>query len=138
MSYATAQDMADRFGTDEMVRVSATGDELPDAPDEARIQVALDDATAIVEGYLRARYLLPLSPIPREMVRATCVIARVDLNTGDGKVPTKEMLDDRAAVMLSLEAIAGGTVRINAPTTGSSSGARVRDRRRELTGLGLP
>lgn len=138
MAYATLTGMVDRYSRTEMIRLSAISDELPDEPVESRVMVALDDATGLIDSYLRRRYLVPLSPVPREIVRACCVLARYDLQLGDGKTPTEEALTERRQIERWLESLRDGEARLDAPTIGTTTGARMRDRPRVFTGQGLP
>lgn len=133
MAYATVSDMVSRFGQAEMIRLSASGPDLPGAPDAARIGVALDDATALIESYLRARYLVPLNPVPREVVRACCILARCDLQQGGEGVPSDEVRRERDATLKWLESMASSEGKLDAPAAPMASDARTRDRARFLT-----
>ena len=55
MSYATSADLLTRFGEGELLRLAMTpSGEL----DQATLQLALDDASALIDGYLgNAAYL---------------------------------------------------------------------------------
>lgn len=58
MSYATEQDMRERFGERELVQLTdQTGRGVVDT---AVLDRALADADRIIDSYLRARYTLPL------------------------------------------------------------------------------
>lgn len=138
MAYATAADMIARFGETEMIRLSATGDMLPSVPDAARIGVALDDATAVIESYLRQRYALPLNPVPREILRCCCILARFDMAQGGDKVPSDEMTKAREAELTWLADMGSSEGRLDALPARAASGARVRDRARLIDGLALP
>ena len=68
MTYATRDDLTERYGADEVgQRESALP---PGATDRA-----LADAAAAIDGYLAARYLTPLSPVPATIARLACDIA---------------------------------------------------------------
>lgn len=138
MAYATVNDMVQRFGETEMIRLSATADTLPVEPNAARIQVALDDATAVIETYLRQRYALPLSPVPREITRACCILARFDLSQGDGKVPSEEVKEQAMQVRAWLDGLSNSDGKLAAAPAASITDARVQDRDRAFRGVGLP
>jgi len=137
MPYASVADMVGRFGEVEMIRLSAMTLDLPVAPDATRIGLALDDATALIDSYLRIRYALPLSPVPREILRACCILARFDLSHGADKVPTKEMMAERDGIIAWLEAMGSSEGRLDAAPARAASDARVRDRAREVSSEGL-
>jgi phage gp36-like protein len=77
MPYLTSADLRTRFGAQEI-------DELSDplrtgTPDESVLTRAINDAGALADGYLAARYTLPLTYTP-EMVASWCAdIARYRL-----------------------------------------------------------
>ncbi|MCP2041776.1 phage gp36-like protein [Neisseria sp. HSC-16F19] len=79
MSYATVEDMAARFG--ESVLIQLTDLARRGQVDTAAAQMALDDATAEMDGYL-ARYTRPFATVPRILTVYCCDIARYRLATG--------------------------------------------------------
>lgn len=131
MGYATVQDMIDRFGETEMIRLSQPEDRTAEAVLAAKVETALADNSGLVDDYLRALYRTPLSSPPESVVRAVCVLARYDLAKGERTEPTEQMRLDRKEVIGWLEGIAAGEVKIDAPSAGSPGaghGARVSDR----------
>lgn len=133
MAYATAADMVARFGEEEMIRLSSQDGALTAAPNGAVIQVALDDATAVIESHLRTRYLLPLNPVPREVVRCCCILARCDLAQGGGKAPSDEMRRERNDALAWLRDMASSEGKLDAPPAATAAAARVTDRERLFT-----
>lgn len=78
MTYATQQNLIDRFGEDELIQLTDRAG--LDAIDATVISRALGDADATINGYLAARYTLPLSsPVPEILERLACDIARYAL-----------------------------------------------------------
>ena len=78
MSYATKQDLIDRFKEPELIQLTdSSGD--AGAIDDTVLSRALDDADAEIDTYLVARYALPLPTVPRVLVNAACDIARYRL-----------------------------------------------------------
>ena len=75
MAYATLQDLIDRYGASEITSLadrSGSGD-----PDQATVAgKAIGDASELIDGYIGGRYQLPLSPVPGNILRACCDIAR--------------------------------------------------------------
>lgn len=127
--YATVTDMISRYGEVEMIRVSVADGEIPDAVVPDRIEGALDDASRLIDSYLRVRYGTPIQPPPSEVVRAACVLARYDLAHGGQREPTEQMRLARKEVREWLDSIAAGDAALEgiAPLAGSG-GARTSDR----------
>lgn len=74
--YATLSDMQTRYGEDLLRVASKPGTvEL----DTAAVQLAIDDAASIIDGYLAGRYPLPLAHVPTALVPICCDIARYRL-----------------------------------------------------------
>lgn len=78
MSYATKQDMTDRFSETELIQLTDRTGTL-DAIDDTVLARAIDDADAEVDAHLQARYSLPLASVPRILINAACDIARYRL-----------------------------------------------------------
>jgi len=89
--YATVAQMIERFGETEMIRLSEQEDRTAIVVNSAKITTALDDATALADTYLRARYTLPVATPPLDLVRAICILARFDLAQGERTEPTEQM-----------------------------------------------
>lgn len=73
MAYCTRQDMIDRYGEQELIEL--TDDNDSGAINDTVLTQAIDDAEAEINGYLN-KYSLPLSVVPRNLLRANCDIAR--------------------------------------------------------------
>ncbi len=73
MAYATRQTLVDAFGEDQL-RELADRNRDGDA-DDAVIDRALAAADAEIDGYIAARYALPLTEAPVRLVDAAAVIA---------------------------------------------------------------
>ncbi|MFM2056044.1 MAG: hypothetical protein RLY71_429 [Pseudomonadota bacterium] len=74
MTYATQQDLIDRFGAVELAQL--TDEAAGQAIDAAKVAQALADADAEIDGYLGVRYALPLATVPALLERLACDIAR--------------------------------------------------------------
>ena len=79
MSYATVNDMTERYG--ESVMIGLTDLNRAGVIDASKAELALEDASAEIDGYL-GRYQLPLSPVPKILTVYACDIARYRLATG--------------------------------------------------------
>jgi phage gp36-like protein len=74
MSYATYEDLLANFGEQELELV--TDRDRDGSPDDGVIDDGLQFADDLINGYLRSRYDLPLSSVPRNIVGIACDIAR--------------------------------------------------------------
>ncbi|PKG72986.1 DUF1320 domain-containing protein, partial [Shewanella sp. GutCb] len=73
--YASSAQMVARFGEDELVSLTDR-DGTAGAIVARVLDVALNDATALINGYLAGRYTLPLPTPPAMLERLCCDIAR--------------------------------------------------------------
>lgn len=143
MAYASVQDLIDRFGSTEIIRLSRPEDRTAETVDGAKVQTALVDASSTLDGYLRDRYVLPIADPPKDIVRAVCVLARHDLASSGRSDPTDQMVEARKEVIAWLKAISDGIVRLDAPKAGAQdgnpngSGARISDREKTFSGDNL-
>jgi phage gp36-like protein len=138
--YATAADMIARYGEEEMIHLSVAPGQLDGPPDLVAIENALVDSSALIDSYLRRRYLAPLvTPIPAEIARAARVLARYDLAHGEQKTPTEQMRLDRKEVLAWLEQLASGAAQLDGVPLagGAGAGARVKDRPRAFSDCSL-
>ena len=131
--YATVDHMVTRFGEVEMIRLSVADGPTPDAIIPDRIESALVDASVQIDTYLRVRYAVPVVPVPEELVRAACLLARFDLAMGGDREPSEQMRLARKEVLAWLADIGAGRADLAgvAPAGGAASGgsgARVSDR----------
>jgi len=79
MGYANAQQMIDRFGEQELIQLTDRANPPLNTMDDAVLAAALDDADAEINGYLQARYTLPLASVPLNIARMARDIARYRL-----------------------------------------------------------
>lgn len=103
-AYCTPQDLVDRYGEDELFQLAPGAGR----PDDARVQRACDDAGDLVDGYLRPRLTLPLSSVPRILVRLSAAIARYDLHLGGDRQPTDQVKAERDQAIAFLRDVAAG------------------------------
>ncbi len=113
MAYCTKQDMLDRFGQDEIIKL--TDRDNLGVINDAVLTLAIDDAGAEIDGYL-SKYLLPLANVPEVLVRNCCDIARYFLY--DDAAP--ERVEKRyEAVRLFLTNVAKGAISLGLDSTGA-------------------
>ncbi len=73
MPYATPDDLAVRYGADQLIDL--TDRDADGLADDPQIAQALEDASYEIDGYLAARYRMPLPTIPPLLARIACDIA---------------------------------------------------------------
>ncbi|WP_444452037.1 gp436 family protein [Rhodobacter capsulatus] len=135
MTYATQQQMIDRYGTSALVMLTDRAEFATGVIDAAMIDRALADADAMIDGYLRGRYdTVPLDPVPPQLPPIAQALAywSLHLTEPDGKTKADydtalRMLKDIADGRLKL-AVAGAE-----PQTTAASGVRMTDRSRPLS-----
>ncbi len=130
MSYATPQDMIDRFGNVELIRLTTPSDQDMDVVNEDAVQRALDEASAQIDTYLRKRYQVPLDLTTPEIRRACCMMARYDLSMGDNREPSEQVRLAFKQVIDWLQLIAKGDVLLDLTevASGDDSYAQMADR----------
>lgn len=131
MTYATQQDLIDRFGNTELIQLTDKVNRPATTIDATPVARALTDAAALIDGYLGKLYRLPLSAVPPVLTKNACDIARYYLH---GKAAEKDgpvaiaygeatgWLKDvsKGLVTLDVEGVApaqtgGGSVKASAP-----------------------
>lgn len=107
MAYATLDDLVARFGEQELIdqtdRVSGTN------VNTEVVTRVLDDASAILDGYLAGRYALPLATVPALLVGLCCDLARYALYPDAAPDLVKERYQNALKL---LARIADGTLQL--------------------------
>lgn len=137
MPYATQSDLAARFGEAELIQqtdLTGTG-----AVNSQAIADALTDASALIDGYVSARYSLPLAVVPGLLVGVCCDLARYALYI-EAVPPIVQQRRDQA--IATLRDISLGKLRLevggDAPSVPAPSGlAQVVQAGRKVFGGGL-
>lgn len=80
MSYASVQDMINRYPNRDLVQLT-NEDPAATTVNAAPITLALADASAEIDGYIEARFTLPLSDAPAVLNRLATDIAMYRLQT---------------------------------------------------------
>lgn len=115
MSYATLNDMYARYSQSDLhtlidVKIdnsfTLSSEELTDARHRL-LQIALDDVTATIDGYIDGRATLPLKTVPTVLIRVACVLARFSLEEGQA---TEKATKDKEDVIRLLEKVSAGDI----------------------------
>jgi len=80
MSYATPQDMINRYPNRDLVQLT-NEDPTITTINTTALQQALDDASAEIDGYLGGRFTLPLTDVPDVLSRLSCDVAMYRLQS---------------------------------------------------------
>lgn len=105
MAYATQQDMETRFGLAELVQL--TDDDNTGEVVQSKLDTALADADQAINGYVAKTYAVPLTPVPSQVTRWACDIARYFLHRdGVPELVEKNYKD----ALVALKDVAKGTL----------------------------
>lgn len=138
MTYATLQQLTDRYGARMLVALTDRGAVATGVIDAAVIARALADTDAMIDSYLAGRYALPLAEVPPALadIAQALAIWKLHPHQPDAKIE----LDYKEALR-TLREINSGAVRIPVaalePAGTGGSGARITDRERPLTAENL-
>lgn len=130
MSYAALADLVERYGEDEILRLSdreGTGEINDDI-----VNKALEDATAEIDTYLSGRYNLPLSPVPKVIKRLACDIARYLLWEDRASEEVRKRYED---VKRMLEQMANGLIVLPGYANGASGTMKLAPARKRDWGM---
>lgn len=134
MPYASLALLTERYGERMLVEATAHAATVPGEIAADLVERALADADATVDGYLAARYALPLASVPPQVAVLAQEIAIYKLHrfTPEDKIKT-----EYEAAIATLRDIAKGVVRLPVagiePETSGSEGVMVTDRARPFT-----
>lgn len=105
MNYATLADLETLYGSAELVELTDRADPPEGVVDEAVIDEALTTASAEIDGFLRARYALPLAGDPSPLLRTLCAdMARFKLYKSRATEEVRQRYDDAIARLKDLSA----------------------------------
>lgn len=116
MTYATQQNLIDRFGEDQLTQL--TDRDGLGVINATVVSRALGDADAEINGYLSTRYTLPLSPVPAVLEKLACDIARYRLFEDAAKDIVKERYEN---AIRFLKDVVSGKVTLGVDGSGESA-----------------
>ena len=121
MAYATTEDLIKAITREKVTLYSDDGS--TGGVNEPNVARAISDADAVIDGYLRSRYTVPLeAPVPA--IIATISVDLAALNLAQRRYPDKlseAMSERRANAMRILERIASGTITLPITLTQSDA-----------------
>ncbi len=134
MAYVTLSQLQDRYGDALLVSLTDRAAVPTGSIDTDVVDRAIADASAQIDGYLAARYALPMASVPALLVDLTAALTIWKLHLYD---PPQKMRDDRDGALKMLENIARGLVTLEIagvePEGSGSGGVQITDRERPLT-----
>lgn len=135
MSYATLQQLIDRYGRDMLVALTDRLDPPAGAIDEEIVARALSGADALIDGYLAGKYALPLAVTPPVLVPIAQALAIYDLHVTE---PEKKVQNDYDNAVKRLAEIAKGVIQLTdaagiEPAAPQGGGVQITDRERVFT-----
>lgn len=132
MTYATAQDLTDRFGATELIELTDRAN--TGAIDTTVLGRALADADAEINGYLASRYTLPLASVPPVLVAKASDMARYYLYDVRVTEAVKARYDDAVKYLQSLPKglVSLGLDPVNVPVA-DAGGVQIQANARVLT-----
>lgn len=139
MSYATLDNLIDRFGRDLLLQITDRADPPAEDIDADVVARALLDTDEFINGFL-GRYKTPLAEVPGLLTDLAQVIAIYKLHRYQ---PDPKIVEDYKDALRALRDIASGAIRLAVSETGAEpeaakvTGIRVSDRVRPLTAENL-
>lgn len=134
MSYATLDILTDRYGARMLIMLTDRSETPTSEIDMDVVSRALTDTDAVIDGYIAAKYTVPLSEVPPLIVDLAQAITIYKLHT---TATDPKIEEDYKAAMKTLGHIAEGKVRLpiagKEPSGAGGTGARVTDRERPFT-----
>lgn len=138
MSYATQADLTERYGEAMLIDLTDRADPPAGAVDAAVVADALINTDALIDGYLKNRYALPLAATPQLLIDLALPIALYKLHRNQA---SDKVIKDRDDAVATLRAIAAGTVRLDVagvePAASIATQVKTSDRERDMTPCNL-
>ncbi|OOF45616.1 hypothetical protein BKK51_05900 [Rodentibacter trehalosifermentans] len=113
MNYASVDDFVLRVG--EVQAIELTDRDLLGEVNENLLEVALADSSSQIDGYLAARYTLPLATVPQNLVRLCCDLTRYRLASMSQVEITDEIIERYKLSLKELQDISTGKVSLGLP-----------------------
>ncbi len=110
MAYCTQAELVERFGTNFLIELSDRGDTPAVAIDSDLITRAISDADAMIDGYLKPIYSLPLVSTPNQITDLSLSIA---IYKAHGNVVSDKIKEDYKTALMQLKDIGMGRIKLD-------------------------
>ena len=118
--FATLEAMTEKFGERELIGLTDNEKPYQDVINMDKLNAAMDEANSEIEGYIAARYSLPLQTVPPFLKSLACHMARYHACTGtmSDNDPIKTRYEN---AVKSLKEISKGTIALGGSPVGEST-----------------
>jgi phage gp36-like protein len=134
LPYCTLQQLTDRYSLAMLVEISDRGETPTGTVDAALIDRAIADADALIDGYLKTRYALPLAAVPALVTDLSLIIS---IYKAHAHVAAEKITKDYEGALRTLRDIASGMIRLDVagaePATSGASEVRTNEPHRPLS-----
>lgn len=124
MSYATLNELKASYAKQFLIRISNFVDENAfDEIEDDNCQKALDDASALIDGYLMGRYATPVSPVPAYFKPDTMAISvglLVERKGYSKDTSDEKVVETKDAILKKYFAISEGKIDLVIPSGGAT------------------
>ncbi|SMH42479.1 gp436 family protein [Mesorhizobium australicum] len=110
MSYSTQAQLVERYSEKMLIDISDRGETPTGEIDAALIARAIADADALIDGYLKVRYALPLADVP-DLVRDLSLA--ISIYKAHAHVAAEKITADYKDALKTLEQIARGLIQLD-------------------------
>ncbi|WP_425099138.1 gp436 family protein [Tropicibacter sp. S64] len=126
MAYSTQADLEKHYGTALLVNLTDRGELASGVIDADVVTQAIADADAMIDGYIKTRYTLPLDGVPDPIGVLSRRIAIYNLHVFE---PSSKIVRDYEGAIATLKDIGKGIVQLDAdgvtPETSGGGGAQL-------------
>ncbi|OTG68306.1 hypothetical protein B9T25_06390 [Acinetobacter sp. ANC 4470] len=118
--FATVEAIIRKFGEKEIIELTDNEAPYQDAINLNKLNAALEEANSEIEGYIAARYALPLQLVPPFLEALACHLTRYHACTGamSDNDPIKTRYD---SAVKTLREISKGTIALGGSPTGEAT-----------------
>lgn len=110
MSYCTQAQLVERYSEKMLVEISDRADVPTGTIDATLIARAIADADALIDGYLKVRYALPLADVPRLV---TDLSLRISIYYAHAHVAAGKIREDYKDALRTLAEISRGLLQLD-------------------------
>jgi len=113
MAYATPDDLIARYGEVEIIQISTPDGQAMDQVNTPLVTIAINDASDMIDSYLRRRYVTPVATPPLALTQSCCAIARFMLCQMGGTTSAEKVKDAYQAALSWLRKVEDGSVTLD-------------------------